>query len=70
VRDLAGTGATILRMPYREAYGVDMHDFRRRVPCLDRQEKLLGVLPRRPLEAIVGELLAPLRPREGVALRS
>jgi len=58
VRALAGGRSPIVRMPYREAYGMDMRDFARRVPDTARLRALTGFAPRRPLEAILAEALA------------
>lgn len=68
VRRAAGSSSPVVHMPYREAYGVELDDFRRRAPDLARLEGLIG--PRRPrgLEAIVAELVARRRPLP--ALRS
>jgi len=57
VRRLAGTSAPVVHMPYREAYGTEMTDFRRRVPDLAALRALVGARPVRGLEEIVGELL-------------
>ncbi|HEX6884931.1 MAG TPA: NAD-dependent epimerase/dehydratase family protein [Planctomycetota bacterium] len=58
VRAAAGSSAELVRMPYREAYGTEMRDFRRRVPDLARLAGLIGPRPARSLEAIVAELVA------------
>lgn len=68
VQQAAESSSPVVHMPYREAYGVELDDFRRRAPDLARLEGLIG--PRRPraLEAIVAELVALGRPLP--ALRS
>lgn len=59
----AGGGLPIVHMPYREAYGMEMSDFRRRVPALERLEGLIGPRPERSLDELVRALLgAPLVP--------
>ena len=58
VRRAAHSSSAIVHMPYREAYGTEMSDFRRRVPSLARLEGLIGPRAPRPLEAILAELLA------------
>jgi len=70
VRRAAGSRAPIVRMPYREAYGTEMNDFRRRVPDLARLEALIGRREPRALEAIVAELLAPAAVAAGPRLSS
>jgi UDP-glucose 4-epimerase len=57
VRARARVDVPIVHLPYREAYGMAMADFRRRVPHLGRLEGLIGRLPERPLEEVVDELL-------------
>jgi UDP-glucose 4-epimerase len=58
VRAAAGNDALpIVHMPYREAYGMEMSDFRRRVPDLGRLAELVGRRAPRALEAIVAELV-------------
>lgn len=51
-------GLRIESRPYREVYGPDIDDCRRRVPDLARLRALLGDVARRPLEAIVRETVA------------
>jgi UDP-glucose 4-epimerase len=58
VRAAAESASPLVRMPYREAYGTEMHDFRRRVPDLARLERLVGPRARRSLDASVAELVA------------
>jgi UDP-glucose 4-epimerase len=58
VRAAAGSAAPIVRMPYREAYGTEMRDFRRRVPDLRRLAAFVGERAPRSLEALVAELVA------------
>ena len=58
VRLSAGSTSALVHRPYRQAYGVEFEDFRRRVPDLARLEALIGRREPRALEAIVAELLA------------
>jgi len=53
----AGGGIPIVHMPYREAYGMEMSDFRRRVPSLRKLEGLIGARPEGALEELVARLL-------------
>ena len=57
VRARAGVDVPLVHMPYREAYGMAMSDFRRRVPDLARLEGLIGRRPERELGELVDELL-------------
>ncbi len=45
-------------LPYNKAYGEDFEDVRRRVPCLDRLEKTLGIKPRMTLGEILDDIIA------------
>ena len=58
VRDRAGSGSEIHRLPYREVYGPGFEDIRHRLPDLRRLEGALG--PRSPasLTTIVDDVLA------------
>jgi UDP-glucose 4-epimerase len=64
----AGSASARVRLPYREAYGTEMRDFRRRVPDLARLRGLAGDLPARGIDAIVAELVARARGIAGPAL--
>jgi UDP-glucose 4-epimerase len=44
-------------MPYREAYGDDFEDVRRRVPDVSRLEKMLGQKPTMTLGAILDDII-------------
>ena len=44
-------------LPYREAYGDDFEDVRRRVPDVSRLEKMLGTKPTMPLSAILDDII-------------
>jgi UDP-glucose 4-epimerase len=57
VRRAAASAAPIVHMPYREAYGLEISDFRRRAPDLTRLEALIGPRRSRGLESILAELV-------------
>jgi UDP-glucose 4-epimerase len=57
VRSAVSTSARV-HLPYREAYGSELHDVRRRMPCLCRRDALIGARRHRGLEEIVAELVA------------
>jgi UDP-glucose 4-epimerase len=61
VRRASGGRASIVHLPYREAYGTAVQDFRRRVPDLARLTELIGRCAPRPLATIVAELVAAER---------
>jgi len=57
VQRLSGGRSRVVHMPYREAYGTRMTDFRRRVPDLRRLSALVGPRVARAPEEIARELL-------------
>jgi len=58
VRRAAGSDSPLVRVPLREAYGVNMSDFPRRLPDLTRLRALVPGEPRHGLDAVVAQLLA------------
>jgi UDP-glucose 4-epimerase len=48
-------------MPYDEAYGEGFEDMRRRVPSLEKAERLLGYKPTRELSTIIKDVAAELK---------
>ena len=57
VKLAALSASPIVRMPYREAYGLEFADLQRRAPDLTRLRERTGFQPRRDLDAIVRELV-------------
>jgi len=58
VREIAGSEAPIVHMPYREAYGTETRDLMRRRPDTARLSELLGEPSRISLEDTIDELVA------------
>ncbi len=58
VRDACGGTARIRHVPHASVFPRGFVDPPRRVPCLLRLRQLLGWTPARPVEAIVGDLVA------------
>ncbi len=52
-------------LPYREAYGDDFEDVRRRVPDLSRLEKTIGFKPCLPLGRILDDIIAWKKSQRG-----
>jgi UDP-glucose 4-epimerase len=65
VRDQLQSSSTIVRLPYREAYGMSMTDLQRRVPDVARLEQEIGFRPERCLEDAIADLAAEIRSPEG-----
>lgn len=73
-RRLAGSDSEIQMIPYAEAFGHGFEDMPRRVPCLDKLERLTGFRPRTPIEHIVTTVLDDMHVRllegEPIAMRN
>ncbi len=57
VRDLAGSTSEIRCIPYEEAYEAGFEDFRRRIPSLEKIERLTGWKPTTPLDDTIRQIL-------------
>ena len=53
VKEATGSSSEIVHIPYEVAYGLGSEDMLRRVPSLEKVERLLGYRPRMPLHRIV-----------------
>jgi UDP-glucose 4-epimerase len=53
VREITGSTSRIVHVPYAKAYGPGFEDMPRRVPCLDKLQRLVNYRPQTPLETIV-----------------
>ena len=63
VRDAAGSGSEIVRIPYAEAYAEGFEDMDRRVPDVDKLERVTGFRPATPLATIIADVVADQRAR-------
>jgi len=68
INERAGGYSEIVHKPYREAYGEDFEDIRRRRPKLDRLRGLTGFKHQYTLEQTVDELIALRREAHGETL--
>lgn len=57
VKERAGSDSPILQVPYDEAYEPGFEDMVRRVPSLEKLERLTGLVPRTPLAEIVSRVI-------------
>lgn len=57
VIELVDPALSIEYVPYREAYGHDFEDVRRRVPIIDRLQETLGFKPQTPLDDILKDII-------------
>ena len=69
VKRAAASDSPIVRMPYREAYGLEFADLPRRAPDLARLRERTGFVPRRDLDSIVRELVELPSGRAGALVR-
>ncbi len=63
VRDAAGSQSDIVHIPYAEAYAEGFEDLERRVPDVQKLERMTGFRFSRSLEQIVEEVVADARSR-------
>ncbi len=66
VVELTGSGSEIVMMPYDEAYGPGFEDMRRRVPSIEKLNRLIGYSPRCSLDDILRRVIDYERDRVGV----
>lgn len=66
VRDAAGSQSDIVRVPYSKAYAEGFEDLERRVPDVQKLERLTGFRFSRSLEEVVEEVVADARSRLAV----
>jgi UDP-glucose 4-epimerase len=60
VKERAGSKSPILRVPYDEAYEPGFEDMVRRVPSVEKLERLAGFVPHTPLPEIVDRVVSHL----------
>ena len=53
VKEITGTSSPISHISYEAAYGAGFEDMLRRVPCLEKLQRLTGSKPETPIETIV-----------------
>ena len=63
VRRVTGSESEIEYVPYEVAYGPGFEDMQRRVPSLEKLERLVGYRPSMTIEAIVELLAGEFRPQ-------
>jgi UDP-glucose 4-epimerase len=63
VKERADSNSPITFTPYDQAYEPGFEDMPRRVPCLEKLEKLTAFRPRTPLPMIIDRVVSDFRPR-------
>jgi UDP-glucose 4-epimerase len=58
---LLNSTSKIRYVPYAEAYGEGFEDMRRRVPSLEKAERLVGYKPTRTLDDIINDVARDYR---------
>jgi UDP-glucose 4-epimerase len=61
VREVAKSGSPIVRVPYDVAYAKGFEDMERRVPDLEKLERLTGFRPTTPLDRIIEDVVEDRR---------
>ncbi|NNE64997.1 MAG: NAD-dependent epimerase/dehydratase family protein [Pyrinomonadaceae bacterium] len=56
--EMTGSSSEIEFIPYEEVYGAGFEDMKRRVPCIDRANELIGFKPTRTLDDIINDVAA------------
>ena len=59
--EMTDSKSEIKFIPYTEAYGEGFEDMQRRVPCLDKAERLIGYKPTRSLSDIINDVADEFR---------
>ena len=59
--EMTKSRSEILYIPYEEAYGEGFEDMQRRVPSLEKAERLVGYQPTRTLETIINDVAEQFR---------
>jgi UDP-glucose 4-epimerase len=63
VKEITGSSSEIVHTSYDVAYSPGFEDMCRRVPCVEKVERLLGFRPRMPVEQIIRLVVDDVRPR-------
>lgn len=56
-----GSSSQVQLTPYQEVYPEGFEDMQRRLPCVDRLEKVTGFRPQTPLQKIIDDIVAEKR---------
>lgn len=65
IKERTGSDSEIIHLPYDQVYGPGFEDMFRRVPSLEKTERLLGYRPTTPLETIIDAVADEFRAQEG-----
>ena len=65
VKEVLGSSSPIVTVPYEEAYGPGFDDMPRRVPSLEKAQRLVGYRPRTELADIIREVADYIRREQG-----
>jgi UDP-glucose 4-epimerase len=63
VKQEAESSSEIQLVPYQEAFGEGFEDMMRRVPCVEKLERLTGYRPMTPVESIVSRVVQDVQAR-------
>ena len=65
IKQRTGSTSEIVHLPYDQVYGPGFEDMFRRVPSLEKTERLLGYRPTTPLDTIIDAVADEFRMQEG-----
>jgi UDP-glucose 4-epimerase len=63
IKAITNSRSEIIRIPYEEVYGLGFEDVLRRVPSLEKLERMIGYRPSTPIEAIVRSVVGDMSRR-------
>jgi nucleoside-diphosphate-sugar epimerase len=69
IKTLTGSGSTIVKIPYDQAYEAGFEDMPRRVPDLSKLHDLIGYEPKVGLDEIIQRVVADFQSRANVGIR-
>ena len=61
--EMTGSSSELKYISYEEAYGKPFDDMMKRMPCLDRLQKIIGFKPETKLDVILTRVIEDIRPR-------
>jgi len=70
VKERARSSSSIVYVPYDQVYGPGFEDMYRRVPSLEKLERVIGIRPTTPVETAIDDLIAFAKAEPGQSSRA
>lgn len=61
IKERTGSGSKIVHLSYEQAYGKNFEDMYRRVPCLEKLQRVVGYRPSTPIKTVVDLVIEDAR---------